>query len=100
MNFYYLWQKGYKLWKNLFPVMIVKLESSGKDILSNRHFLISYLGKNTESIMSHIKEGKCTGMTGHGKKIYQIFGSNNLFLEVVSQVLCPWALCRKWKWVM
>lgn len=46
----------------------------------NRHILISYLGKNTEIILSHIKEGKCTGMTGHGRKIYQIFGSSDFSL--------------------
>lgn len=81
VNFYYLWKVGYKLWRNLFPPMIVKIGWQCKRyIVKQTHSDFFILRKNTESIMSHIKEGNNIGMTGQGRKIYQIFGNNNFFL--------------------
>lgn len=85
MNFYYLWKRGYKLWRNLFPLMIVKFRRQWKRYIVKQTHPDFLPWKNTESIMSHNQEGKSTGMTGRGGEIYHVSCLWKWFLFVGSK---------------
>lgn len=69
INFYYLQQRGHKLWRNLLSFTIVKFGRHWERYIV-KQALSDFLPrkKTTEIIMSHIKEVKSTGLTGKSIK--------------------------------